>query len=315
LEVKEMTEEHIFPDGAGGYLTADILCKECNSSLGQKIDGPYLRQPHIQLARNALRISGKRNNIPQPFSEIYEIEAAEPKLRIRMDVDFKPEIIPDISDVSMRPDGSIAISLMVDVGARDAIPGIIQKKLERFFATPEGKALNWTPEQISNAISKTSEQASQTDARESPVGRIHGSFQIDLKNLFLEHLKVAYEISCVHYMYDFIGTPRANEIRQFLYESAQSGHTESWNIESVAKNLRVAPQVTDPAINFLIAQLTNNAPHAYHIALVLGPHIIVSMFGMGVMLTDAVDASRASSGLFVNDIQQKKSTIQASHDK
>jgi hypothetical protein len=310
LVVKPLTEEHIFPDGIGGYLTADILCKDCNSNLGHKIDAPYLEQPHVELARNALRISGKRNHIPQPFSEIYEVTAAQTKLRIRLDVDFKPKVIPDVPDVSIQPDGGLSMSLTLDAGDRGKISDIIQKKLERFFETPTGKSLNWTPQQIKDAITLATKQASQVDADQSPVGWLQGKFQVDLNRLFLEHVKVAYEIACIHYKDHFLGTGRAEEIRRFLYENSQEDKTDTWDIGSVAKQLRITPQLADPATNLLIAQLTGNAIHAFHVALITGQHVSISMLGMGVVLTDAVDAQHASSAIFVNDIQRKKCTIQ-----
>lgn len=160
-------------------------------------------------------------------------------------------------------------------------------------------------------IRQTSMEASQVDARQTPVGQLHGQFKIELKRLFLEHVKVAYEIACIHYKDDFIDTARADEIRQFLYENSLSDKTETWSIEDVAKRLRIVPQVDESTTNLLIAYLTKNEPHAYHLALVIGSNVVVSMLGMGVVLVDAIDASRASSAFFLNDIRQKKCLIQA----
>jgi hypothetical protein len=309
LAAKLLTEEHIFPEGIGGSLTADILCKDCNSNLGHKVDAPYLEQPHVQLARNALGVSGKRDHIPQPFSEIYEVTGTQTKLRIRLDVNFKPKVIPDVSGVSVRPDGALSISLTVDAGERGMIAGIIKKKLERFFETPDGKALNWTHQQISDAIAMASEQASHAEADRSPIGKLHGVFKVDLKRLFLEHIKVAYEITCIHFKEHFLGTSRAEEVRQFLFENSRADKTDTWDIGDVAKRLKISPQLSDPAINLLIAQLTANAPHAYHVALISGQHVIVSMLGMGVVLTDVVGADQTSSAIYINDIQRRKCTI------
>lgn len=110
-EVKPLTEEHIFPDGIGGCLTADILCKDCNSKFGHKIDGFYLQQSIVELARNALSVSGKRDHIPQPFSAIYEVPTSHGKLRIRLDEEFKPKVIPDVSGITIQQDGGLSMSL------------------------------------------------------------------------------------------------------------------------------------------------------------------------------------------------------------
>lgn len=307
-ESKPLTVEHIFPEGAGGRLTADILCKDCNSNLGTRIDAPYLEQSYVQLARNALQIQGKRNNIPQPFSEIYEVPVEDGKLRIRMDVNFRPRVIPQVSDVTVGKDGSLAVSLVVDAKDREKLPNIIRAKVERFFSTPAGKNLNWSPEQIERGIVMASEQASDAKAGQSPVGEIMGNFNIDLKKIFVEHIKVAYEVACIHYKYDFINTPRSEEIRQFLYENSQNDMMSTWDINTIAKRLRISPQI-DHNISQIINQLTGNTSHEHHVALVSGKNIIVSMFGLGAMLIDAIDDPITSSALFLNNIKQKKCSI------
>jgi hypothetical protein len=225
-----------------------------------------------------------------------------------MDVDFKPKVIPEVSDVSVRPDGSLAVSLVVDADDREKLPRIIRTKIERFFTTSNGKALNWSPEQIERGIVMASEQASGAAAGQSPVGTLMGNFKIDLKRVFAEHIKVAYEIACVHYKGGFIGTARAEEIRQFLFENSQSDRASTWDIRTIAKRLRIAPQI-DQTISSIINQLTGNASHAHHVALVSGKNVIISMFGLGVMFIGAVDKSEKSDAIFVNDIQQKKCSI------
>ena len=50
-------KEHIIPQCVGGRLSAHILCRECNSTLGAKLVSPIKQEPAIQSAVRAL--SGK----------------------------------------------------------------------------------------------------------------------------------------------------------------------------------------------------------------------------------------------------------------
>ena len=55
LEEKRLTLEHLIPEALGGKLTSRLLCKECNSSLGHRIEGKAKADPTIRLLAKGLR--------------------------------------------------------------------------------------------------------------------------------------------------------------------------------------------------------------------------------------------------------------------
>lgn len=89
----ELTQEHIFPLNAGGGLHARILCKDCNSILGTYVDGPYLNQKHIELARMAYKIKGRARAIPQPLSGVHEVQGSRGPMRIRLNTEGKAIVV------------------------------------------------------------------------------------------------------------------------------------------------------------------------------------------------------------------------------
>jgi hypothetical protein len=49
-----LTEEHLIPEALGGRLTAAILCRKCNSSLGHRTEASVRSDPTIRLVINDL---------------------------------------------------------------------------------------------------------------------------------------------------------------------------------------------------------------------------------------------------------------------
>jgi hypothetical protein len=137
-----LSEEHIFPESAGGRLKKSILCKTCNEKLGNSIDGPFLDLKHIQLARSILQISSKKSGyIPIPFESIYTADGINGPIKIKLDNNFHPVAVPQKPEVNVNSVGEIVISLSLDAEYSKDIPKIVKTSLSRFFRKDDGK--NW----------------------------------------------------------------------------------------------------------------------------------------------------------------------------
>ena len=55
LKEVPLSREHIIPKAIGGILTCSFLCKECNSSLGTRVDAEVKKDPRIRFAVDNLQ--------------------------------------------------------------------------------------------------------------------------------------------------------------------------------------------------------------------------------------------------------------------
>jgi hypothetical protein len=277
-----LTEEHIFPEAAGGNISKYVLCKSCNDKLGHWVDAPYVNQKHIQLARVTYKIPGKTGNIPQPFSDIYAINGSDGQLKIKLDKNFAPRVVPQAPKVWITEDGEVGISLSVDAKNRKDIPKIIKTALSRFFNSDEAVRLGWSDEQKENAIKKSINGAEKIDPQSEQIQTLlSGRWTIELKALFSEHVKVIYEICCLEFGTPFINSQSGGLLRAFLRAQCRD-EPESWALMDMAKHLNIVPQIP-PGLDGIIRHLTNGNPHTHHIAIVTPAGVVCSMFGMGAV--------------------------------
>ncbi|WP_081080136.1 HNH endonuclease [Burkholderia cepacia] len=277
-----LTEEHIFPEAAGGNISKYVLCKPCNDKLGHCVDAPYVDQKHIQLARVTYKIPGKTGNIPQPFFDIYSIDDSDGQLKIKLDKDFAPRVVPQAPKVWVTEDGEIGLSLSLDVKDRKNIPKIIRTVLSRFFKSDEGIRLGWSDEEKENAIQKSIDGARKVDPRSEQIqSTLDGRWTIELKALFTEYVKVIYEICCLEFGTPFINSRSGVLLRAFLRAQC-CDEPEPWELMDMAKHLNVAPQIP-PDLDGFIWHLTNGNPHTHHIAVVTPAGVVCSMLGMGAV--------------------------------
>lgn len=277
-----LTEEHIFPEAAGGGISEYLLCKPCNDKLGHWVDAPYLNQKFIQLARAVHKISGKTGKIPQPFSDTYSIDDSESQLKVKLDPDFTPRVVPQAPKIWITENGEIGLSLSRDVRDKKDIPKIIKTTLLRFFRSEEGMRLGWTAVQIENAIQKNIEGASKIQSKSEQIQTsLDVQWSIDLKALFVEHVKVIYEICCVEFGSSFCTTQSGERLRAFLLAQCVD-EPVPWEFIETAKYLNVAPQVP-PDFGDFINYLADGNLHTHHIAVVAPNGVFCSMLGMGAI--------------------------------
>ncbi|SDX47680.1 HNH endonuclease [Thiocapsa roseopersicina] len=309
---KPLTEEHIFPEAAGGSISKYLLCKTCNDKLGHRVDAPYVDQKHIQLARATYKIQGKTGKVPQPFSDTYSIDGSESPLQIKLDSNFAPRVVPQAPKVWITENGEIGLSLSRDVRDMNDIPKIIRTTLSRFFKSEDGMQLGWSEEEKEKAIQKSIEGAKQVSPKSEPIqSSLGGSWTIDLKVLFVEHVKVIYEICCLEFGNHFRDSASGQRLRTFLLAQC-ADDPEPWEWIEAAKHLNVAPQVP-PALDGFIKHLTNHNQHTYHVAVVAHTGVVCSMLGMGAVFhakdLERIAAASDVTKVYLSSINGGKSGI------
>lgn len=278
----ELTEEHIFPLNAGGGLHARILCKDCNSILGTYVDGPYLNQKHIELARMAYKIKGRARAIPQPLSGVHEVQGSRGPMRIRLNTEGKAIVVG--SAPILRPvEAGLEFTVHVDATERKNLPVIIRSTLERHFRSPEGQARGWTPEQQENVIRNAiaGAEATPTETDHTPFN-IRGTWSICLKAGFTEHVKVLYEVACLELGKAFFQSKEGKRLRTFLREQCRAD--ANFDLESTARELRVVPILSDEIVAIL-DHLTDGSRYATHLVIAVRGGLICSMLGSGAILS------------------------------
>lgn len=294
-----LTDEHIFPDAAGGGISRHILCCQCNSDLGTFVDAPFLNQKNVEMARSAHRLSSRKGHIPQPFSDTHLIQSSNGPVRVRLDSNFVPRVVPSAPSLSVTKAGEIRIELSRDAKDKHEIPKVIRSSLTRFFKTAEGRSLGWTPEQQEAATERSIEGASRLEPTSEPIsGPLNGRWHIDLTALFAEHVKVIYEIACLEFGIEFIESAQADLFRAFLRARCDPA-SPSWDWLESAKSLGVAPFI-DEKLKAFLDELTLGESGSMHIALITPTGIVCSMLGTGAVFsvdvaahTCAIDDARA----------------------
>ncbi|HUE94003.1 HNH endonuclease [Pseudomonas sp.] len=307
-----LTEEHIFPEAAGGNIAKYILCKPCNDKLGHWVDAPYVDQKHIQLARVTYKIPGKRGNIPQPFSDTYSIDGFDSQLKVKLDKNFAPRVVRQAPKIWVTEDGEIGLSLSLDITDRKDIPKIIRTVLSRFFKSEAGIRLEWSDDKKESAIQRSIDGAHKIEPRSEQIqSPLHGSWTIELKALFTEYVKVIYEICYLEFGSAFIDSLSGERLRAFL--TAQCcDEPEPWELIDMAKHLNIAPQVP-PNLDDFIKHLTNGNPYTHHLAIVTPAGVVCSMLGMGAIfhIRDLVRTLGATdvATVYISSITEGKSGI------
>ncbi|WP_235567714.1 HNH endonuclease [Lysobacter sp. Root690] len=296
-----LTVEHVFPDGAGGCLTAHILCKVCNEHFGKNIDGPYLKQSVVELARNAYRIGGRRGVIPQPLGGPYKIAGPVGRSVIKLDTDFRPRIIPQVEDIEIMECGAISVTMVIDATDRKNIPTIVRSKFERFFKSERGLGLGWTQEEQERGILSTINKYMSAPDVETPIGVLSGTMEMKLDTVFLEAAKVAFELAAIEDGDVFINSTKAKHFRTLLGRVDKGRMESSMSFEEILKAFQAAPLPAGSQVFLGIQYLTGGKAYEHHVGILSGPHVIVSLFGYVYIFGD-LRAYMGRSAIYTNNV-------------
>jgi hypothetical protein len=277
-----LSEEHIFPESAGGRLKKPILCETCNSKIGNYIDVPFLDLKHIQLARSILQIPSKQSgNIPIAFDDTYTANGINGPFKMKLDNNFQPIAIPQAPNIQVNGNDEISISLSRDKKYSKEIPKIIKTTLSRFFRTEEGKNLEWTTEEQEAAIEKAMIASEKIQPSEQNIQfPIEGKWEISLSPCYAEFVKIIYEICCIESKGTFPNTASGQKMRNFLTERFMGKSSSEFDIKAAASAINVNFGIPEE-FEKLFERITNYQLNLYHLALVGRSSVAVYMFGMG----------------------------------
>lgn len=189
----EASDEHIIPKALGGYMHTWKVCKECNSTMGHKVDSLITTQYFITFERYKHQLRGQsgeavKNPLIGTFlgddGNKYKIEEEEGKLISHL-----------VTSTKISDDGN-QMSIIVDGRDKEKVGDIIAK-----FCKRKGYEL---PEKIPElAIEK----------KPAPAVQIQSS--INIADISLAMLKIAYEFTaCI--LPEYIHDAEAKKIAEIL---------------------------------------------------------------------------------------------------
>lgn len=172
----EMSDEHVIPDAIGGYYHIYLVCKECNSRLGSKVDKYLLDNWLTVVKRNEYHMAGKTGVVPHPLMGEGVLENGQ---KVRMEKDKEGHLVPYLIPSSpIVSDNGKQVSFSLDARDAKSVNHITEKVLKR-------KGL---------ARAKIAIESFRQDVRiDKPCVRMQ--FSIDIKSYLLSLLKIAYEFT------------------------------------------------------------------------------------------------------------------------
>lgn len=199
------SREHIIPNCIGGKLkTKRLVCKKCNSELGQTLDKEFCDSLHFMALIS--RIEKERGEL-KPIKGI-----GEDGLEYILDKNLQPKLARP--DVKYLDNGECSVTVSNKGTARKIIKGIYKKY----------KGKEPTQEEIEEIL-----KGSTPILKESPTLQI--KFEINLQALFRGVTKIAYEFACLklenlkltdlapirNYILDFKNSPNFRIPNSFCY--------------------------------------------------------------------------------------------------
>ena len=208
LEETSLSKEHIIPKALGGILTCLFLCKDCNSSLGDRVDVGAKKDPRIRFAVDYLQ--SQLPNFVDGFREGQEFLLHGPGWTERGKVHKgKLQVASRKTEdgaLVQPPDESYKSNKRIL--RKDGISeDIIQERLKRLYEAKENEIVSLAPDRV--AVKRSVEKV-EPDLSDSKL----------LTSLL--PLKIAYEFLALH-LYDVVyeQNPALNELRVALREGVE----------------------------------------------------------------------------------------------
>lgn len=222
---RELTEEHIVPDCVGGTLKPKLLCKDCNSTIGSTIDGPFSNTVLVQLPRQSYQILGKSGSVPNAFGSYGSTNHEGRELNVRLDEQFKPYTKPIITEQAT--EHGLEINITVDKEDEGDIESILRKKITRYY-----RSLGKPEEEIQAIVAQAIQDSKKAVVAVAHQSTIKYSFKIDINTLFLESIKIAYEIAALEFGEKYVtNSPAAEKLRCALWCQKRDGIAGGVGIE------------------------------------------------------------------------------------
>jgi hypothetical protein len=205
--------EHVFPLAIGGrHVTTDRVCKECNSTLGSRVDAALSDFLPIRVRRAELGLAGNAPAPPGRFElltgDVEIVGEAGGRLRVTYDEATKKLDLRRLYQASdiVTPDGKKIRQITIDARDKDQLPVIIQRERKRHGLPPLSgeelaiEASNYTANSIENPT-------------------VH--FNVNASFAYLRHamFKIAYELGFLWLGETYLDDPLAVELRTAICKS------------------------------------------------------------------------------------------------
>ncbi|WP_175073860.1 HNH endonuclease [Terribacillus sp. AE2B 122] len=196
-EMKETSEEHIFPDSLGGNLIIDNVCKGCNNRLGEKVDTHLVNHGLMQLARQTKGLKGKKGRLPNPIGVGRYRDDPETTLHYKISDDGKPNslyVVPRVNKEEHK------YEIVFDASKPDELVNTINKILTR-----NGQEKKTKDEILSSA---------KYIKDENPIMDVEMTF--DMNSYKKAIIKIIYEMTIYWLGEKFLDDPMGLRIRNYI---------------------------------------------------------------------------------------------------
>jgi len=215
LEERPPSDEHVFPLAIGGKLVIDRVCRECNSTLGEKVDSKLTNHVFITMKREALGLAGNSGAVPTFVKHLKDGNLADdPNQRIKLIVNPKtgciePRMLFSVIETPIDDHTDLQTVFI------DATDDVTPKKLEQIIQGQLKKA-GMPPlpqDEIDRRVASILEAGPQK--LEQPT--IRTGFSVDLNAFRPALLKIAYELACLWLGETYLDDPMAANLRNCIF--------------------------------------------------------------------------------------------------
>lgn len=213
--------EHIIPEAMGNKeLTCDNVCQVCNHKLSP-IETNLIRAPHIVLARNILKVKGKRGEVPDFNFGESSIEG-DPKSKARYvvrETGTDLEVFGQSDD-----DGKVIIKFSGKKFTEEKVKKIIQRKgiskvgfeICTYMEPNEGEEVR---EKVHETLRSLEKQGITCEIKINRNIRpwLNAKLTVNINGILRTYAKIAFEYYALHFP-EYINTPSAEHFRRFIFE-------------------------------------------------------------------------------------------------
>lgn len=194
------TKEHVIPEALGGrYVQQQMVCVNCNSELGRRVDDALVNHSLSKMFRFVHGLAGKAKNPPNPFAGEHSLRSDSTQ-KMRIDVGAGGRLVPYVVTQVRREEldgGRVDVSITVDSSDKGKLEPMVRKIVNRLGGSGE------------EALADAKRMVVQSDSE------IHVQMAIDTRNYKIGLLKIAYEFA-VDRIPSYVECRNAKEIAKVL---------------------------------------------------------------------------------------------------
>lgn len=212
LQERPPSSEHVFPLAMGGTVKTDRVCKECNSTLGARVDAALSDFLPVRMHRARLGITTHSDRAPgwyKPFLGQAKLVGEKPgRLETKIDKEtgkLKQKLLYEAANVIL-PNGQKTRQIRIDASDVAQIPTIIKRERARHKMPP-----------LSDADLATEAQKYTMSTIEHPLVQK----ELSVSFAYLQHaiLKITYELAFMWLGDEYLTDPVAELLRAAIMSS------------------------------------------------------------------------------------------------